>query len=235
MTSTAAVTSSQALWFASRGTGVVCLLLLTASFVLGIVTTMRVETRGWPRFILAAMHRNVSLLILIFLAVHIVTTVVDAFAPIHYLDAIIPFQSPYRTVWLGLGTVACDLLIALTITSLIRVRLGYSVWRAVHWLAYACWPIALVHGLGTGSDAQASWMTWLVVASLAMVLVAAGWRITATPASQNRVRWGAAAALVIVPVVMLWWARTGPLQPGWSHSFRKSPTTSTVPQATGTR
>jgi sulfoxide reductase heme-binding subunit YedZ len=211
-------TSSQALWFASRGTGIVCLLLLTASVILGIVTSVRFETPHWPRFVIAGLHRNVSLLILVFIAIHVATTVIDGFVPIGYLDAVVPFRSPYRTLWLGLGVVAFDLLLALTITSLLRARVGYRVWRAVHWAAYACWPIALVHGLGTGSDARQGWMVALDVVALVSVCAAVCWRLTVGWRPELPGRWGALAALIIVPVAVGVWAFVGPLQPGWARA-----------------
>ena len=176
-----ATSSSQALWFLSRGTGAVSLVLVTASMLLGIVTTTRLESRGWPRFVIERLHRNVSLSLLVFIAIHIASTVIYGFAPIGFLDAVVPFHSPYRTAWLGLGTVAFDLLLAVAITSLIRVRIGYRVWRAVHYAAYACWPIALVHGLETGSDRHERWMLGIDIASLVLVAGAGLWRIAIRP------------------------------------------------------
>ena len=120
----------------------------------------------------AGLHRNLTLLALAFIALHVLTTVVDGYAPISLLNAVLPFTSPYRPVWLGLGAVAFDLLLALTITSLLRARIGYSRWRALHWLAYASWPIALVHGLGTGTDARVTCVVGAVV-----------WRVAAGRAS----------------------------------------------------
>jgi hypothetical protein len=211
-------TSSKAFWFASRGTGVVCLLLLTASVVLGVVTTVRFETPHWPRFVLQGLHRNISLLILVFIGLHVATTVIDGFVPIGYLDAVVPFRSPYRTLWLGLGAVALDLLLALTITSLLRARLGYRVWRAVHWASYACWPIALMHGLGTGSDARQGWMVALDILALFSVCAAVCWRLAVTWQPGLPAQWGAVAALVVVPLAVAVWAFVGPLQPGWARA-----------------
>jgi Ferric reductase like transmembrane component len=213
-----AASSSRALWFASRGTGVVCLLLLTASVILGIVTTVRFETTHWPRFVLVGLHRNVSLLILVFVGLHVATAVIDGFVPIGYLDAVVPFRSPYRTLWLGLGAVAFDLLLALAITSVVRARLGYRVWRAVHWAAYACWPIALMHGLGTGSDAREGWMVALDLLALVSVFAAVCWRLAVTWQPGLPSRWGAVAALVAVPIGVGVWAFAGPLQPGWARA-----------------
>jgi sulfoxide reductase heme-binding subunit YedZ len=173
-----AVSSGKALWYATRGTGIVCLLLLTVSVVLGVVTTVRFESRHWPRFVIEGLHRNISLLIIVFIALHVATTVIDGFAPIGYIDAIVPFHSAYRTLWLGLGAVAFDLLLALAVTSLVRARLGYRIWKAVHWSAYACWPIALAHGWGTGSDRSQRWMLALDGLALACVLAAVAWRLS---------------------------------------------------------
>jgi predicted ferric reductase len=146
------------LWYATRATGVMALVLLTATVVLGVAGTARFATPRWPRVITARLHRNLSLLAVAFVATHVLTTELDPYAPVGWVSAIVPFASPYRTFWLGLGTVAFDMLLAVVVTSLLRARLGYRAWRAVHWLGYACWPVALWHGLGTGTDSRLSWL-----------------------------------------------------------------------------
>ena len=143
-------TSSRALWYSTRGTGIISLVLLTASVALGVSEVVRFATRGWPRFVLAALHRNVALLATAFVAAHVATALADSYAPIRIVDVVVPFIGSYRPLWLGLGAVAFDLLVALIVTSLLRERLGHRAWRAVHWAAYVCWPMALLHGLGTG-------------------------------------------------------------------------------------
>ena len=145
---------SKALWFATRGSGTVAFLALTAVVVLGILGTQRLERLRVPQFLVAGLHRNLTLPALVVLGVHIGTSVADSYAPVGLKDAFVPFVSAYRPIWLGLGTLAFDLLLALTITSLLRTRIGLRRWKALHWLAYAAWPVALVHALGTGSDAQ---------------------------------------------------------------------------------
>ena len=159
----AAATNSKAIWYLTRGTGMVSLVLLTASVALGIAEVVRFATPRWPRFVVAALHRNISLLATAFLAVHIITAVADSFAPIRIVDVFVPFVGTYRPLWLGLGAVGLDLLLALVISSLLRERIGYKAWRAVHWAAYACWPVALLHGLGTGSDTRVRWAVFINV------------------------------------------------------------------------
>jgi sulfoxide reductase heme-binding subunit YedZ len=211
-----AIQSSKALWYLTRSTGFVALVLLTASVFLGIVEVSRWSSPRVPRFVVAAMHKNVSLVVLVFLAIHIVSAVADNFAPIHWIDVIVPFQSPYRPLWLGLGTVAVDLLLALTATSLLRNRLGYRAWRAVHWMAYACWPVALLHGLGTGSDTRVGWALVLSLGCLAIVLGALTWRVITARGipKQRRVRIGLAIGTVVVAI--LGWTFTGPTRAGWA-------------------
>lgn len=188
---TAAV-ETKALWYLTRGSGTVSLLLLSASVVLGVTVTARWATAHWPRFLVEGLHKNISLLSIVFLGVHIVTAIADGYAPIRWLDAVVPFGSQYRPLWLGLGALAFDFLIAVAVTSVLRVRIGHQVWRAVHWLAYACWPVAIVHGLGIGSDSGQAWMQVLDAVCAAAVLGAVAWRLTLgtrqpTPAMTARV------------------------------------------------
>jgi sulfoxide reductase heme-binding subunit YedZ len=213
----AAATSSKAIWYLTRGTGLVALILLTASVVLGITEVTRWTSRRFPRFVTAALHKNISLLVLVFLGIHIVTAIADSFAPIGWLDVVLPFHSPYRPLWLGLGAVAVDLLLALTITSLLRNRVGYRVWRAVHWAAYACWPIAFLHGLGTGSDTRVRWSLLLSIACLAAVVAAVAWRLSTARGTPVAQRAGLGAATGAVLIGVLGWTYGGPTQPGWAR------------------
>ena len=165
------------LWYATRATGLVTLLLLTATMLLGILTAGRLASEKWPRFLTVGLHRNITLLVLVFLALHVGTTVVDTYTSIPATAAIIPFASSYKAPWLGLGAVAVDLLIAVVVTSLFRGRLGFRAWRGLHWLAYACWPVALIHGLGTGTDRRTLWVFAATLACVAAVAAAATWRL----------------------------------------------------------
>jgi ferric reductase like protein len=205
------------LWYLTRATGAVALLLLTASVVLGILGAVRFGSPRWPRFLTAGLHRNLSLLVLALLAVHILTAALDSFAPIALKDAVVPFLSPYRPFWLGLGAFAFDLLLALTATSLLRRRLGYRTWRAVHWLAYASWPLALVHALGAGTDARFAWLLVLAVVCLAAVLAAVWWRLVVGWPSLAGVRLTGLAASVAVPFVVSLWYTGGPGRVGWAR------------------
>ena len=168
-------------WYLTRGSGAVALVLLTVALVLGIPIVRLANPTYAPRMVVQLLHRNASLLAIVFVAVHVVTTVADAFVTIRLVDAVVPFAAGYRPFWLGLGAISFDLLIAVTVTSLLRTRLSYRTWRGVHLSAYACWPIALIHGLGSGSDTGFAWMRVIDVACAAAVLVAVGWRLWAPP------------------------------------------------------
>ncbi len=216
MTTIAAVGPST-YWYLTRSTGAVAMLLLTLSVALGVAGVGRFSTPRWPRFVVDSLHRNVSLLALAFLLVHILTAVLDSFAPISLIDAFVPFVGSYRPFWLGLGAVSFDLLLAVTLTSLVRRRLGYGAWRATHWLAYACWPIALLHGLGTGSDVKSTWLLALSIGCLAMVALAVGVRaITGWP-EHARVRGAALGTTAAFALFLVLWLPGGPLGHGWAR------------------
>lgn len=203
------------LWFATRATGVVALLLLTLTVLLGVAGTARFAAPGLPRLVTSGVHRTLSLLVLCFVAVHVVTTVLDSYARIGLAAAVIPFSSDYRPIWLGLGTVAAEGLAAVALTSLLRDRLSYRAWRAVHWLGYACWPVALWHGLGTGTDSRLPWLLAIDALCVAGVAAAVCWRLSLMQPGSGRS--AAIAATVTVPVATAAFVLLGPLQPGWAR------------------
>lgn len=204
-------------WYLTRSTGTVALLLLTAIVVLGVLGPLRVGGAGrWPRFVVGSLHRDLSLLALAVLAIHITTSVLDSYAPIGWLDAIVPFRSAYRSVWLGLGAAAFDLLLAVIVTSVTRRRLGYRPWRRIHWFAYACWPLAVAHGLGTGSDAASNWMTIITLGCIATTAGAVLTRVTQAPALTGGRRALALVAPPVTAVAILGFALAGPWRAGWA-------------------
>ena len=170
-------THGPGLWYATRATGLVTLLMLTASMLLGLLVAGRFSSQRWPRFLTQGLHRNISLLVLVFLVLHVGTTVLDSYTSIPLSAAFVPFASAYKTGWLSFGAVALDLLVALVVTSLARNRLGYRTWRRLHWLAYACWPVAVAHGLGIGTDRSVTWVIALTLGCVGCVGAATAWRI----------------------------------------------------------
>jgi len=219
----AASSGPSPLWYATRATGVVALVLLTITVALGVAGTTRLSSRALPRLVRSGLHRNVSLLSVGFVAVHVLTTVLDPYASIGITSAIIPFSSHYRPFWLSLGTIAFDLLLALIVTSMLRSRLSYRAWRAVHWLAYASWPIALWHGLGTGTDSRVPWLLLLDAACVLLVGAAVVWRLQlAQPGRARAIGLAATAAFMAATVAFV---AIGPLQSGWA---RRAGTPSTM-------
>lgn len=165
-----------AVWYLMRGSGVVSLLLLSGATALGIATWGRVTIGSLPRFATVALHRSVSLLAVAFTAIHVTTAVADPWAPVRPIAAVVPFAASGHPVLIGLGAVAVDLLLAVAVTGVLRARIGARAFRAVHWGAYAAWPVAVVHGLGMGSDAGTPWFRMLAVAVVGLVGAAAAWR-----------------------------------------------------------
>jgi sulfoxide reductase heme-binding subunit YedZ len=229
MTTFASVGPS-AYWYLTRGTGTIALILLTLSVAFGVANIRRVRTPTMPRFVFDAVHRNVSLLAVAFVAVHILTSVLDSFAPINLIDAVIPFVGAYRPLWLGLGTVAFDLLLAVAITSMLRQRFGYRTWRLVHWAAYASWPVALLHGLGTGSDTKKAWMLAIVAGCVVVLVAAVVSRATSAWTEHTGARLGALGAAALLPLGLLVWLPGGPLAHDWARRAGTPPALLGVPR-----
>jgi sulfoxide reductase heme-binding subunit YedZ len=203
-------------WFVTRATGATALVLLTLSVALGVANVRRMELANL-RFVVDALHRNVSLLAAVFVGLHVLTTLLDGYAPIGVVDVVIPFHSAYRPLWLGLGTVAFDLAAAVTITSLVRHRVGYRAWRATHWLVYLSWPLALLHSYGTGTDPKAHWMLVLTGLCVATVLGAAIARVSAGWPAHLPTRLSALGLTAVFPLALVAWLLPGPLASGWAQ------------------
>jgi sulfoxide reductase heme-binding subunit YedZ len=239
----AATSGSKLLWYLARGSGLAALVVLTLSVVLGIVTSVRWTNPRWPRFVIELLHRNSSLLAFALIVVHVSTVVIDAFAPIGWKDIVFPFVSVYRPFWLGVGTVAFDLLIALLVTSLLRHRVGHRTWRVVHWFAYLCWPLVVLHGLGAGSDTQVGLVLMLNVACVGAVILALWWRLATGWPDRVGVRVSALLASIMAPILLLVWLASGPLAAGWARRagtpasllvhVSSTPTTAAPPASSG--
>jgi len=168
----AAASGAQGLWFVSRGSGLVLLVLFSLVIVLGAATRLGSAPRSWARFTVAEVHRTLSLFAVALLGLHVVTAILDPYVTIGWAASVLPFTSPYRTAAIGLGALAVDLAGAVLITSLLRARLGFRTWRAVHWLAYLAWPAAFAHSLTAGGDLHYWWVALIECGSAAMVATA---------------------------------------------------------------
>ena len=171
--------NSTALWYATRATGLMALVLLTVTMVFGMTTTTRARARNWPGFAQQEMHRRISILSVVFVGLHVLTSVMDTFVNIPLAAVVIPFTSKYQGFWVGVGAIALDLMIAVFVTSLLRERMRPATWRAVHWLAYLSWPVALAHTFGMGTDAGEGWVIVLGIVCGLSVAAALGWRLRA--------------------------------------------------------
>jgi methionine sulfoxide reductase heme-binding subunit len=160
------------LWYLNRSTGVVTIVLLTLTTVLGVLAIGGRPAGRVPRFVTQAFHRNVALLSLLLLVVHLVTAVLDTFVEIKWFEVFIPFVGSYEPLWVGFGAIATDLMIIAIVTSLFRTRMKHNLWRGLHVTTYALWALAIGHGIGVGTDMTESMWLLTVVCAIAVPLAA---------------------------------------------------------------
>jgi predicted ferric reductase len=178
--------STQILWFATRGAGIVSLILLSVVACLGLLAVARAQSAAWPRFLTVELHRNLALLSVAFLALHIATAIVDPFTELGLAAAIVPLASSYRPLAVAFGVISLDLTLAVIVTSLLRERIGQRAWRAVHWASYGSWPLAILHTVTAGSDALSPWMLGVTAACVLAVAACFLWRMTAGDTNRSR-------------------------------------------------
>jgi DMSO/TMAO reductase YedYZ heme-binding membrane subunit len=208
------VTTSGLTWEIARAGGFVAYGLLTASVSIGLVLSLKWRSPHWTRFITNELHRFVTLLALAFTAIHTLMVAIDPFIQFTPAEVLIPFVSHYRPLWIALGIVATDLLIAVYVSEWIRPHVGYAWWRRFHYLAFVVFALALVHGLSTGSDSRAPWAIGAYIASV--VLVGALISVRALPGTGEESHPSIAVLTVGMVLVVGFWAWNGPLQPGWN-------------------
>jgi methionine sulfoxide reductase heme-binding subunit len=178
--------TSELLWYTSRATGVASVVLLTLVVVLGTLLAGR-RARPATATVRTALHRWLSLGMVVFLAVHIVTAISEGFVKIGWLAVVVPFVSGWQPGWIGLGALAVDVLLLLMITSWLRPRLPERAWRAVHWAAYALWPLTIVHGLVLGT-ANEPILRGVTIACAAVGASFITWRSLSSTADRDRRR-----------------------------------------------
>ena len=175
------------LWYLSRATGTATLVLLTLVVVLGVLTAGRRRPHGETTTIVTASHRWLSLGMLAFVTVHVLTVVLDSYVSVPLTAVLVPFTSAYSRLWVGLGTVALDLMLAVVLTSVMRHRIRETLWRKVHWVTYGLWPVAALHAYGLGTASQPL-LRWVTVACAAGCAAAVAWRLNAGHADGERRR-----------------------------------------------
>ncbi|WP_227878614.1 ferric reductase-like transmembrane domain-containing protein [Arthrobacter dokdonensis] len=168
-----------AMWAFARVSGLVSMVLLTGSVLLGILARSGRPLLVIPRFSVSLLHRNISLLAVVFLVFHVTPLLLDSYARVNLVDVVVPFLGSYRGFWQGLGTVALDLMAAVVVTSALRHRLGQRTFRVVHWASYVMWPLALAHSVGNGTDGTSAPVVAAAVVLTVAVLAAAAWRVSA--------------------------------------------------------
>lgn len=176
---------NELLWFVSRATGTVSIVLLTGVLVLGLLTAGRRRAHGMTQAVVTGLHRSLALGTTVFLLAHVATAIAETYVSIDLVSAVVPFTSSYARAWVGLGTMGLDLVLALVVTSLLRHRLPERAWRAVHALAFVLWPVALVHGLALGTDGEL-WLRLVTVACGLAGAAALAWRLVSTHADEVR-------------------------------------------------
>jgi predicted ferric reductase len=189
--------SSTAFWYITRASGIITLVLLTLTMVLGLITTSRARARNWPGFAQQELHRRISMMSMAFLAIHVLTSILDTYVHIGWWAIVVPFTSPYSRFWVAMGTVSLDLMAAVFLSSLLRSRMKPGTWRGLHWLAYGCWPIALAHTFGLGTDSGQQWVIALGAACVLSVGLALLWRLSRAAAGTPG---GSQVAVTTAPV-----------------------------------
>lgn len=208
------VTANPAIWYAARASGVAAYVVLSLVVSLGIGLGGKAQNRRWPRFSVEEIHRFGGLLVGSLIGIHVLAIAADSFLPFSLVQLLVPFTSRYRPLWTGLGIAAAEILLALAITNHYRRRLPYGVWRKAHYLNFAVWTLASLHGLMAGTDRGAAWLAILYGVCVATVLMLLFWRFGGHVIRSPRVATAGAVTVVALPLLIMGPLRHSP--PAWN-------------------
>jgi hypothetical protein len=203
-------------WEAVRASGFTAYLLVTASAVLGLLLSLRWQSRRWPRLVTNEMHNFVTLLALAFGMVHGLLAWLDPFTRFGLAEVLVPLVSHYRPLWMAFGIVTLYMLIALLLSTWLRPWIGYRLWRVLHVGAFLVFVFATIHGVGTGSDTRTVWGAGIYAIAVLAVLSLTVWRLLKPAGRRAHSRPGLAALAAAAAVVLALWAMGGPLKSGWN-------------------
>jgi predicted ferric reductase len=156
-------------WYVARAGGILAYALLSGSVILGLSLSLKAKLSGWPRFAVEDVHRFVGLLAGTFILIHVGALLVDSYMPFSLTNLLIPGTVSYRPVSVAFGIVAAELLAALAVTNHYRKALPYGFWRRAHYVNFAVWLLALVHGLAAGTDRGTVWALALYIGTASVV------------------------------------------------------------------
>ena len=202
-------------WDVARAGGFTAFGLLTLSVAIGLALTLHLQSPRWPRIINSELHNFLTLLALIFTGIHILAVWVDPFTRFGLNEVFIPFVSYYRPLWMALGIIAFYIGIAIGISTWLRPRIGYKLWRNLHMLTLLLFVLVVVHGIATGSDTRTWWGAAIYAFSVLLVGTLLFIRLMKPANAQSRAHPRLAVALVLALAVGTFWALLGPFQPGW--------------------
>lgn len=176
--------SDPTFWILARASGLLAYALLTSSVLAGIVLKARPFGAALKAAAVADLHRFLAVLGLGFIALHASALVLDSTVRISIAALFVPGFVPYRPLWSSFGVLAAELMLLVYASSALRRRIGIRAWRRLHWLTYAVFALATVHGLAAGTDGGRPWALAFYGGAVGAVTAAAGWRAL-VPASKG--------------------------------------------------
>lgn len=137
-------------WYTSRAAGIVAWVVLSASMIAGL--SMSTRAQGLPRTWKLDLHRFLSTMGIVFVAIHLAALVPDNFVHFSWAELFVPYASEWQPGAVAWGIVGFWVLVAVEISSLLKPRIPHKLWRGLHFLSFVLWVTATIHLLEAGTD-----------------------------------------------------------------------------------
>ncbi|HET9112048.1 MAG TPA: ferric reductase-like transmembrane domain-containing protein [Ktedonobacterales bacterium] len=165
----AASTANPFMWYATRAAAVSAYILLTLTVLMGLARSLARVARIHVSWLVEENHQILAVITAIFVALHLLTLLLDPLIPFSALNLLVPFNEPYSPFAVGLGVIALYGMVAVLLSSWLRRRMSYGVWRTLHYASFVTFLLVTTHGIIAGSDTREAWMTLVYLVSAGLV------------------------------------------------------------------
>jgi sulfoxide reductase heme-binding subunit YedZ len=164
-------------WVVARVSGLAAFLSLGLGLKTGMALRTGVLDLLGPNRVVRSVHEFMQWMWVPLGLVHVGTLLLDKTARIAPIDVVVPFQTSYGSVAIGLGTLTLEIFALVVLTGWLKRAIPQRIWIWIHRLGYVAFAMVFLHALLGGTDftdhtvSAVTWSAAMVVGLLALARV----------------------------------------------------------------
>ena len=166
-----ATTANPLLWYVTRAAAISAYVTLSSTVILGLGRSLSRTARLRTPWTLDEAHQFLAVLTAGFVALHLLSLVLDPLLPFPLLNLVVPVDEPYRPLAVDLGVLGLYAVVVVLLSSWLRRRIAYARWRMLHYTSFVAFVLVTAHGIFAGSDTGETWMHFVYLGAAGAVVL----------------------------------------------------------------